>query len=346
MKNHIQSLVRKNIRELVPYSSARDEYYGEEAVFLDANENPFNQPYNRYPDPHQRKLKNKISWLKGIPTDNIFLGNGSDEAIDLLFRIFCEPGRDEMVTMAPSYGMFSVAARVNDVSVTEALLNTDFSLDSGKILDAVNPATRMIFLCSPNNPAANLLEEKAIVEILESFDGIVVLDEAYIDFADDPGWLSRLNGFEKLVVLQTFSKAWGMAGLRLGMAFADPDIIGYMDKVKYPYNVNTQTQAIVFDAIANRGKMEQYRDRIIEEREELSKTLGSFSFVQKVFDSQANFLLVRVQDPDDLYRHLANDSLIVRNRSRLPLCEGCLRITVGTPEENRSLIRSMEKYKA
>ena len=340
----IQGLIRRNIRDLIPYSSARDEYAGGGAVLLDANESPYNEPYNRYPDPVQMVLKEKISGLMSVPVERIFLGNGSDEAIDLLIRIFCEPAAERIIIIDPSYGMYKVCADINNVGVDFVPLNEDFSLDADRLLAAVKEDTKMVFLCSPNNPTANLLDQKEITRILSAFKGMVVLDEAYIDFSGSEGMLPVLADHPNLILLRTLSKAWGLAGIRLGMALADPEVIQYMNRVKYPYNVNYLTQTKALEMLGSSGKRQKWVRAILSEREKLERRLGEFRYVQKIFPSDANFLLVRVRDPDGLYAFLNERGVIVRNRSRLTQCQGCLRITVGTGEENNKLIELMKSY--
>ena len=340
----INALIRNNIRDLVPYSSARDEYKGDSAVLLDANESPYNQPFNRYPDPIQGVLKNKISGMLSVPAERIFLGNGSDEAIDLLIRIFCEPGEDRIIIIDPSYGMYKVCADINNVGVDFVPLNPDFSLDGTRILEAAREGTKMVFLCSPNNPSANLLDEAEIGKILRGFKGMVVLDEAYIDFTMSEGMLPVQPDFRNLVILRTLSKAWGLAGIRLGMALADPEVIAYMNRVKYPYNVNYLTQTKALDMLDSAESREMWIKKILEERKKLEVRLQEIGSVIGIFPSDANFLLVKVMDPDRLYDYLTGQGVIVRNRSRLTHCEGCLRITVGTPEENDRLIELMKLY--
>ena len=311
---------------------------------LDANESPYNEPYNRYPDPAQTALKAKISEMISIPADKNFLGNGSDEAIDLLIRIFCEPAADRVIIIDPSYGMYKVCADINDVAVDFVPLQEDFSLDAGRLLAAVRSNTKMVFLCSPNNPSANLLDPSQITRILSDFRGMVVLDEAYIDFSGSEGMLPKLEEHSNLVLLRTLSKAWGLAGIRLGMALADPEVIRYLNRVKYPYNVNYLTQTKALEMLGRAGKREKWVGEILSERERLEDRLKEIACVRKIFPSDANFLLVRVEDPDGLYAHLNKSGLIVRNRSRLTHCEGCLRITIGTPEENNRLIELMKSY--
>ena len=342
---NIENLVRKNVRDLKPYSSARDEYQGEAAVFLDANENPFNQPYNRYPDPLQRKLKDRIAALKGMSAESIFLGNGSDEAIDILFRIFCEPGKDNIVSIHPTYGMYPVCAGINDVEVRYASLTTDFEIDPDAVLSQVDKRTKLIFLCSPNNPTANSLDQDAMLQIIRSFQGIVVLDEAYIDFAKQESMLPQIPKYNNLVLLQTFSKAWGLAGVRLGMAFAAPELIAYFNKVKYPYNVNVLTQKTVLEALGNEKEKTKWVATLLKERERLINELQDISFVKKIYPSDANFVLVRVDQPEKVYAYLVNQQIIVRDRSRVHLCEGCLRITIGTTRENDLLLAALTAYR-
>jgi histidinol dehydrogenase len=350
--SRLSSYVRKNILELAPYSSARDEFSGVEGIFLDANENPNDTGLNRYPDPHQRKLKTRVAALKGVDPGQLFLGNGSDEAIDLLIRIFCEPGSSRILTMSPTYGMYKVCAGVQDVAVDTVLLNDDFSLDCGRMLSAVRFNTKLIFLCSPNNPTGNQIPLQDVLYLSERFNGVIVLDEAYIDFASGPSALSVLKSLPNLVVLQTFSKAWGMAGVRLGMAFADPFIISLMDKVKYPYNLSILAQETVLKRVEEvynveeSGAKPRTRSTGIEEiqleRWKLEQRLSVLPCVEKVFPSEANFLLVRVADARALYEYLLKKGIVVRDRSSQPLCHNCLRITVGTPDENQKLIQALE----
>jgi histidinol-phosphate aminotransferase len=340
----LKDLVRENILDLVPYSSARDEYTGKAAVLMDANESPYNLPYNRYPDPRQNKLKGRISRMLSLSPKQVFVGNGSDEAIDLLLRIFCVPGKDRVIIMDPSYGMYKVCADINDVGVDFAELNPDFSLNAVRILGNVRPSTKMVFLCSPNNPTSNLLEPDEIMKILERFRGIVVLDEAYIDFSGSSGMVSRLEKHSNLVILRTLSKAWAVAGIRLGMALADPEIIELMNRVKYPYNVNLLTQEKALEILDDDKQKAEWVDLILDERDRLIKRLKKMDMVLKIHPSDANFLLIRVADPDALHDHLAVGGIIVRNRSRMTHCEGCLRITVGTKEENLKLLDLMKSF--
>lgn len=341
----IKALMRENIRNLAPYSTARDEYQGGElGIFLDANENPYPNGYNRYPDPHQKALKARIATLKGVNPERIFIGNGSDEPIDLLFRVFCEPRVQNAVAIAPSYGMYKVAAATNDVPLREVQLESDFSLEVDKLLAATDENTRLVWLCSPNNPSGNAFPRETIERILREFPGIVALDEAYIDFADRPGFLSRLDEFPNLVVLQTLSKAWGMAGLRLGLAFAGAEVIEILSRVKYPYNINVVTQQLVLEQL-EKPVDAQIRE-IISERKRVEAGLQGLPSVKKLFPSDANFILIRVDDPRGLYDRLIEAGIIVRDRSRIRGCEGCLRITIGTPSENDRLLEILKNLDA
>ncbi|MCR5351525.1 MAG: histidinol-phosphate transaminase [Bacteroidales bacterium] len=340
--NKIESLVRPNIRALCPYSTARDEYQGALGIFLDANESPYPSGYNRYPDPRQKGLKAQLAAIKGVPADSIFLGNGSDEAIDLMFRVFCTPGVDNAVAISPSYGMYTVAADINDIAVRSVLLGEDFSLPTQALLDASDEHTKLLFLCSPNNPSGNAFEPSALEDLIRRFPGIVVLDEAYADFSAKGSLRSRLPEFPNLVILQTLSKAYGLAGLRLGMAFASPYIIRLMSMVKYPYNINQATQELVSKAL--QSSIDEQVETLVAQRARVAAALPAFSCVKRVYPSDANFLLVQVDDADRLYTHLIADGIIVRNRTRVPLCAGCLRITIGLPSENDRLLQSFEAY--
>jgi histidinol-phosphate aminotransferase len=339
-----EDIIRPNIAELTPYSSARIEYSGKDAIFFDANENPFNRPYNRYPDPLHTDLKEKVSGLKGVEVDQIFVGNGSDEGIDLLIRAFCIPGNDQIVLPEPSYGMYEVCASVNDVRVIKVLLNSDFNLDPDRILHVVNNHTKLIFICSPNNPTGNSFAEKDILYLLKKFHGIVVIDEAYVDFAPHNGFLKHLPEFPNLVILQTFSKAWGMAGIRLGFAFADKQVIRILNKIKYPYNVSGLTQNTALEMLERTSEKDMWVRSILNQKASLQKALNQFKFVRKIYPSDANFFLVKVDDPLAIYNFLESEKLIIRNRSKMPLCEGCLRITVGTEVENKMLINKLTEY--
>ena len=338
----IESLVRPNIRAMVPYSTARDEFKGVAEVFMDANESPFDNGYNRYPDPSQARLKRRIAEIKGVDVQNIFVGNGSDEAIDLCFRIFCNPGLDNAIAIAPSYGMYSTCAAVNDVEMREVLLNDDFSLPVERLLDAADNNSKLLFICSPNNPTGNVFPREEIERILQEFDGMVVLDEAYIDFADEPGMLRSLENWPNLIILQTLSKAWGMAGLRAGLAFASNYVMRLFAQVKYPYNINVATLSAV-EKLLKAGVDDRVK-LIKEQRAFMEQKLSGMECVWRVYPSQANFLLVQVDNAADLYNYLLGEGIIVRDRSRMPLCDNTLRITVGTPQENVRLLRAIAEY--
>ena len=338
----IEALVRPNIRQLCPYSTARDEFSGRLGVFLDANESPYPTGWNRYPDPRQKELKARIAPIKGVNAENIFLGNGSDEAIDLVFRVFCTPGQDNVVAMSPSYGMYEVAADINDVTVKHVRLRDDFSRPVEELLAACDAHTKAIFLCSPNNPSGNAIPNETVFDILDRFHGIVVVDEAYIDFCSVPSLLPAIWRFPNLIVLQTFSKARGMAALRLGMAFSQPYIVKLMSMVKYPYNINESTQRLALEALEK--PIDREVAEIVAQRIRLVHKFLKFTCIRRIFPSEANFLLVKVDDADALYSHLISDGIIVRNRTKVPGCKDCLRITVGLPEENDKLLRSLERY--
>ena len=338
----IESLVRPNIRAMVPYSTARDEFKGVAEVFMDANESPFDNGYNRYPDPSQARLKRRIAEIKGVDVQNIFVGNGSDEAIDLCFRIFCNPGLDNAIAIAPSYGMYSTCAAVNDVEMREVLLNDDFSLPVERLLDAADNNSKLLFICSPNNPTGNVFPREEIERILQEFDGMVVLDEAYIDFADEPGMLRSLENWPNLIILQTLSKAWGMAGLRAGLAFASNYVMRLFAQVKYPYNINVATLSAV-EKLLKAGVDDRVK-LIKEQRAFMERKLSGMECVWRVYPSQANFLLVQVDNAADLYNYLLGEGIIVRDRSRMPLCDNTLRITIGTPQENVRLLRAIAEY--
>jgi histidinol-phosphate aminotransferase len=344
----IENLVRSNIRKLKPYSSARSEFKGTASVFLDANENGFGSPlsesYNRYPDPLQAILKEKISGIKGIPAQNIFLGNGSDEAIDLLFRIFCEPKADAVIICPPTYGMYEVSAGINDVEIKRINLLPNFDLHVEEILKKTDERTKMLFVCSPNNPTANSFHPDDIELLIQKFSGIVVVDEAYINYSKQKSSIRFLTEYENLVVLQTFSKAWGLAALRLGMAFASENIIDYMNKVKPPYNVNEATQQTAMKAIDNIAWVNEHIRLTVAERVKLENELNKIALVEKIYPSDANFILVKVKDASLTYHYLVNEGIIVRDRSKVTLCENCLRITVGTPEENAALVNALNKF--
>ena len=345
MMKELKELVRPNIQHLAPYSSARSEFSGKPAkVFLDANESPYNTPFNRYPDPLQFELKAKLSQIKGIHPDCIFLGNGSDEAIDLLFRVFCIPGRDNVVSIEPSYGMYEVCANVNDIEFRRALLTDDFLLEAENVLALCNDRTKLVFLCSPNNPTGNALKREEILKIMDNFGGIVVVDEAYIDFSSQPSLLKVLATHPNLVILQTLSKAWASAAIRLGMAFAVPEIIAYFNKVKYPYNVNYLTQKQALEALKRKFDVEQWVKQLLAERTKVIKALSELPFFEKAFPSDANFVLVKVSNAQAIYDYLVDKGVIVRNRTHVNLCENCLRITIGFSNENNELIRALRSY--
>jgi histidinol-phosphate aminotransferase len=341
----IKELVRDNIARMKPYSSARDEFKGEAEVFLDANENPYPSPFNRYPDPLQWKVKEKLAPMKGVKPEQIFLGNGSDEPIDLLIRAFCEPNRDSILITEPTYGMYSVCADINAVNIQKVALTENFDIDPDALANAIDHTTKLIFLCSPNNPSANVLDRKKIESVLKNFAGLVVIDEAYIDFAGTASFLQSLNAYPNVVVLQTFSKAWGLAALRCGMAYASPEIISVLNKIKYPYNINIQTQELVLKALDQVEKKNAWVTEILKERDKLIASLKSVSIVEKVFPTDANFILARVKDAGEVYQFLMNQKIIVRDRSKVKLCDNCLRITVGTPAENQTLIKTLQSYK-
>lgn len=338
----IEALVRPNIRSLCPYSTARDEYQGSLGIFLDANENPYDTEYNRYPDPHQKELKTRISEIKGLPVENIFLGNGSDEAIDMVFRVFCNPGVDNVVAICPSYGMYGVAAATNDIQVRSVLLGEDFSLPVDQLLQSCDANTKAIFLCSPNNPSGNAFATEDLLHLVESFKGIVVLDEAYADFSRLGSLRSKVLEYPNLIVLQTLSKAWGMAGLRCGLAFAQEYIIRLMSMVKYPYNLSSLVQKTVLEALQK--PIDSQVEEIVAERGRVAAALEACPEVLKVWPSDANFILARFRDAGAMYNHLLACGIIVRNRNSVPLCQGCLRITIGTPAENEQLFAALEKF--
>ncbi len=345
----LNSIIRENIRNLTPYSSARDEFKGEASVYLDANENAYGSPlpknYNRYPDPLQEQLKYRISQIKGIPVRNMFLGNGSDEAIDILFRAFCEPGRDNVIIVPPTYGMYEVSANINNVALKRVPLLPDYQLDLNGIAEAIDTQTRLIFICSPNNPTGNSINREDIQTILAHFNGLVVVDEAYINYSRQKSLIQELTEYANLVVLQTLSKAWGLAALRLGMAFASEEIIEVFNKVKPPYNINQATQDLAIQALDNVEQVNGWIRETVTERDALGKQLLGLDVIEWVYPSDANFILARTTQATAIYRHLVEQGIIVRDRSKVELCEGCLRITVGTPAENKTLIHELKNYK-
>lgn len=335
-KFDLRSLVRSNIWELKPYSSARDEFWGDEGIFLDANENPFGNK-NRYPDPHQRTLKKSLSKIKGISVDNICIGNGSDEIIDLVFRIFCEPQKDSVIICPPTYGMYEVSANINNVNIIKIPLDSNFELNVDEIL---SQNAKCLFLCSPNNPTGNSL--KNIEVLMNEFNGIIIVDEAYIDFSDKPSFIGRLSEFPNLIIMQTFSKAWALASARVGIAYADSNIIKLMDKTKPPYNVSRFNQEVALKALSKPKKFERRLKVILEQRDNLLKEFTKISVIKKVFPTDANFILIKVSDADKLYNYLVSNKLIVRNRNSV--ISDCIRITVGTPIENEALIEALKNY--
>ncbi|MGQ1785908.1 MULTISPECIES: histidinol-phosphate transaminase [unclassified Saccharicrinis] len=340
----IEQLIRPNIKSLKPYSSARDEFSGEEAIFLDANENPFNAPYNRYPDPYQRKLKKKIAELKGIEDRHIFLGNGSDEAIDLAFRAFCEPGTDNVISIDPTYGMYQVAADINNIEIRKVKLTPDFGLDINGLLAAADQNSKLLFICSPNNPTGNCFKKEDIVSIVENFDGIVVLDEAYIDFAPEKSFLPELDRYPNLIILQTFSKAWGMAGIRLGMAFTSPEVVTIFNHIKYPYNINILTQKTALELLQKVADKNAWVQELLKQKERMALKMKVYPFVKRIYPSDANYLLLKTDAPKEIYNFLVDQGVIIRDRSTVSLCEGCLRITIGSEEENNALYAGLDKY--
>lgn len=347
-KFDIENLVRENIKKLKPYSSARSEYRGNAEVFMDANENAYGSPvvesFNRYPDPLQWQLKQQISKIKGIPPQNIFVGNGSDEVIDLAFRIFCEPKKDNVIVCPPTYGMYKVCANINDVEVREVLLTENFQLDAPGILSSVDENSKLLFICSPNNPTGNDLDRLDIESLLNNFPGMVIIDEAYINFSMQKSFIRELTEYENLIVMQTLSKAWGLAGLRLGLAFASEKLIDLLNKVKPPYNINHASQAIAIKALENIQQVNENIRNIVQQRNWVHDELQQFKFVQIIYSSDTNFILVKVDDANKLYQYLLMNRIIVRNRSKEPLCENCIRITIGTEEENRKLINALKNY--
>ncbi len=347
---NLEQLIRNNIRNLKPYSSARDEFSGEAKVFLDANENSLGSPltkwYNRYPDPHQQAVKQRLSKIKGIGAEHIFLGNGSDECIDILFRCFCEPGKDNIIICPPTYGMYEVSAHINDVEIRKAPLLPDFQLDLVHMENLIDAHTKIIWLCSPNNPTGNSLNRTDIEMVLNNFNGIVVIDEAYINFAQQKSFVQELTEYPNLVVLQTLSKAWGLAGLRLGMAFASQSIIEIMNKVKPPYNINQSTQELVLKALDEVGQVNDMIRILVDMRNALTKVFESMPTVEKVYPSDANFILVKIAEARKIYAFLLTKGIVLRDRSNVELCEDCLRITIGTEKENTVLVDAMQDWYA
>ena len=345
MSYDLKSLVRPNIWRLAPYSSARNEYSGKEAhVFLDANENPYNRPFNRYPDPLQREVKARISKLKSMPTEQIFLGNGSDEAIDLAYRCFCEPGIDNVVAIEPTYGMYRVCADINNVEYRTVLLDDKYAFSANRLLAATDAHTKLIWLCPPNNPTGNSLDRDEMLCLIEAFDGIVIVDEAYADFSAQKSLRHEIANHPNLIVLSTLSKAWGCAAIRLGMAFAQCEIIEIYNKVKYPYNVNLLTQQQALEILDNPFEVEKWVTTLLQERRRLMEAFQLLPICEKVFPTDANFFLARMTDAQAIYDYLVERGIIVRNRSRISLCENCLRVTIGTKNENNELLAALRQY--
>ena len=341
----LEQLVRKNIWNLAPYSSARNEYAGREAhVFLDANENPYNAPYNRYPDPLQLELKEVLSHVKGVPAGNIFLGNGSDEPIDLVYRCFCCPGIDNVVAIEPTYGMYKVCADINDTEYRPVLLDEQYQITAEKLLAATDQHTKLIWLCSPNNPTGNSLQREEIIKVIEGFEGIVIVDEAYSDFSSQKPLRTELAKYPNLIVLNTMSKAWGCAAIRLGMAFASEEIIALFNKVKYPYNVNQLTQQQALEALKDPFEVDKWVKLLLEERSRMVDAFQLLPICEKVYPTDANFFLAQMTDAVKIYNYLVDKGIIVRNRHRVQLCQNCLRITIGTKTENGELIAALRQY--
>ncbi|MDC6386215.1 histidinol-phosphate transaminase [Flagellimonas taeanensis] len=342
---NINNIVRESVKALKPYSSARDEYVsdGSTMIFLDANENPFENGVNRYPDPYQRSLKALLAKQKGVSEENMLLGNGSDEVLDLVYRAFCEPNQDNVITLPPTYGMYKVLAGINAVENREVLLTIDFEPDVPAILDKVDKKTKLIFICSPNNPTGNSFKRESVEKLLESFHGLVVIDEAYIDFSEQESWLKDLKKYPNLIVTQTLSKAYGLAGIRLGVCYASEEIIAILNKIKPPYNVNQLTQQKALQRILNEDAVQQEVVQILEERSNLEQALQNLDFVEKIYPSDANFILAKVDNADKRYQQLLEKQVVVRNRSTQPLCENTLRFTVGTPTENKALIAILKQ---
>ena len=349
MNFDINQIIRTNIKILKPYSSARDEFKGEASVYLDANENAFGSPlpqaFNRYPDPMQYAVKMRLSEIKGVPARNIFLGNGSDEAIDILFRSFCEPGIDNVIIVPPTYGMYEVSANINNVALKKVPLTAAYQLNLEGIAEAIDKNTKLIFICSPNNPTGNSINREDIETILTNFSGIVIIDEAYINYSRQKTFIQELTEYANLVILQTLSKAWGLAGLRVGMAFASEEIIEIFNRVKPPYNINDASQTLALEALQNTEQVNEWIKQTLIERDNLVVSIKKFDFVLDIYPSDANFILVKTTDANSIYKFLVEKGIIVRNRTNVELCEGCLRITVGTPLENEILINTLKSFK-
>ena len=349
MNFDINQIIRTNIKNLKPYSSARDEFKGEASVYLDANENAFGSPlsqaFHRYPDPMQYAVKMRLSEIKGVPARNIFLGNGSDEAIDILFRSFCEPGLDNVIIVPPTYGMYEVSANINNVALKKVPLKADYQLNLEGIAEAIDKNTKLIFICSPNNPTGNSINREDIETVLANFSGIVIIDEAYINYSRQKTFIQELTEYANLVILQTLSKAWGLAGLRVGMAFASEEIIEVFNRVKPPYNINEASQTLALEALQNTEQVNEWIKQTLIERDNLVVSIKKFDFVLDIYPSDANFILVKTTDANSIYKFLVEKGIIVRNRTNVELCEGCLRITVGTPLENEILINTLKEFK-
>lgn len=344
---NLKDLVRKNVAQMQAYSSARDEFKadGRKMTFLDANENPFENGVNRYPDPQQGKLKSRLASLKGVNESKILLGNGSDEVLDLIYRAFCDPGKDNVITLPPTYGMYKVLADLNEIEDREVVLNSTFQPDVERILARTDENTKLIFLCSPNNPTGNSFSENAVFELLNNFKGLVIIDEAYIDFSEQPGWLEKLEDFPNLVITQTLSKAYGLAGIRLGICYASEEIIEILNKIKPPYNVNELTQERAGERLQKKEEVQEEIKKILEQRDLVKRELQKLDFVKEIFPSDANFLLVRIDDADKRYAQLLEKGIVVRNRSKQALCENTIRFTIGTGEENKELIKALKEIK-
>lgn len=348
MKFQLKNLVRDNIKNLMPYASARNEFTGKASVFLDANENafgsPLGNPFNRYPDPLQLKLKRRLSKLKSVPASNICCGNGSDEIIDLAYRIFCDPGKHNVIICPPAYGMYAVNAHINDVEIRKVNLTESFQLDVKSIMEATDSNTKLLFICSPNNPTGNSMDRVDIEWLLEKFPGIVILDEAYIDYSGERSFVQGLAKYPNLIVMQTLSKAWGLAGLRLGLCYASVDIIDLFNKVKPPYNINESSQHLALEALKNVSLVKNWVKEVNQQKEKLLAALTGFSFVKEIYPSNANFILLRVDDATQLYQYLVSKQIVVRNRSNETHCQNCLRISIGTPGENKKLVTALKRY--
>lgn len=345
MNFDITTLIRENVKKMNPYSSARDEFenFTQEMIYLDANENPYSNGFNRYPDPQQKDLKAEIATIKDVYVENILLGNGSDEVLDLVFRAFCEPNKDNVITLPPTYGMYGVLANINAIENREVLLTNNFQPNVDAILNAVDENSKIIFLCSPNNPTGNSFSDEAILKILNNFNGLVVIDEAYIDFSKNRSWLSELNDFPNLIITQTLSKAYAMAGLRIGILYASKSILDVLNRIKPPYNINISSQENAIRKLLQ-GTLKPQLKKIVSERKKLIEALKSVSFIEKIFPSDANFLLIKVDDANKRYQQFLDNGIVVRDRSNQPLCENCLRITVGTKEENLNLIETLKSF--